>query len=95
MKYITNEESYEVCRDYDYKVKDPYTRSKKSKAIDLVATLKMGDGAEVLESEWDLKTGIKQAIYNRITVRNGRRFQVTPMMKISTKELGWYIHRYK
>lgn len=95
MRYITQEESYEACKDYNFKVKDPYQRSKKSKAVDLVATLKVGDGVEILSQEWDLRTPVKLAIYNRITVRNGKRFQVTPFEKYSTKETGWYVHRYK
>lgn len=94
MRYITKEERSEVVKDYEFIVSEPKTRSGKSKCINLVASLNHGDAAEILESEWDLKTGIKQAIYNRITVPHGKRYHTIPFIKHSTRERGWYIVFY-
>lgn len=95
MRYITAEESFEVCRDYNYKLRDPFDRVRRSKVLDLVATLKIGDGVEVLRSDWDLVISISKAIHERLTKVKSPRFEVTPIEKKSTGELGWYIHRYK
>lgn len=94
MKYIKNDERSEIIKDYEFVVSQPKTRSGKSKCLDLVESLLHGDSAEILESEWDLQTNIKQAIYNRITVPHGRRYHVIPFIKHSTKERGWFITFY-
>lgn len=96
MRFISQEESFTVVQDYEFMTRVREAKSKKSKVLDNVELLKVGgDDLEVMETDWDLKTSIYTALYNRVSVPHGRRFQITPFKKKSTGELGWYIHRYQ